>query len=643
MSKRKLLSGEKAVEDILKFVYDESGDEESDLEELFGDDSEVDMQIDNGSETHNSTDDEEILHEAVTRRTHRKKQLTYSRKVHSIDSALTETNYDIVELSETKCQITGKLPTDENKNKKRDIHFVNFPPKTTGRQNKQNVIKNKPGVHGNSKNIRTEREGFEFYITEAMVQDIVNYTNKRITNTLKLIPEHKNETGKYPYLKTVDSVDIYAVFGLMFFRGLYGLNNHDIRLPFSKKQGLPIFGATMSRLRFQFIISHISFDDIDTRNERWKQDRFAAIRDFFEQCNNNFAAALVPVDYITLDETLYPMRTQVNFKQYNPDKPAKYGMLFKSLNSGRYPYTYQSHVYCGKPEEQTGDFYVQGTINYIKYLVEKLSLHHSLHGRNITMDRLYTSFEIANWLYERKVTIIGTMQSNRVGIPPSLKETKGRENLSSEIYWEVDGITNISSYAVKSSKGMKNVLMLSTIEPILGTTIDDDKKKPALYKLYDFTKGGTDIVDQKIGSYSVKAKSRKWTMVAFSYLLDTVRINACTLFSLANNDDPTKKNAFDFGYALAKQLVMPHIQRRNRNGLTSDIILKIQLVTEEIVEVNEIQTPNERGRCKSCLSEIAGIDYKKKRQKVNRINTQCSKCKSICCKKHSVLICKTCL
>ena len=48
----------------------------------------------------------------------------------------------------------------------------------------------------------------------------------------------------------------------------------------------------------------------------------------------------------------------------------------------------------------------------------------------------------------------------------------------------------LCSYNVKTkSKGKKNVLMLTTIRPLLGIT-KDDKKKPALYKLYDFTKGG---------------------------------------------------------------------------------------------------------------------------------------------------------
>ena len=167
----------------------------------------------------------------------------------------------------------------------------------------------------------------------------------------------------------------------MYLRGLYGLNKHDVRLLFSHDRGIPIFGATMSRLRFLFIMRHFSFDDVNTREQRWKNDKFAALRQVFEIRNKNFGEALVPVDYISLDETLYPARTQVSFKQYNPDKPAKCGDLFKSLNSARYPYTYQTHVHCGKAEEVTNEsFYVQGTINYIKYLVEQLQKCHSLKG-----------------------------------------------------------------------------------------------------------------------------------------------------------------------------------------------------------------------------------------------------------------------
>ena len=184
-------------------------------------------------------------------------------------------------------------------------------------------------------------------------------------------------------------------------------------------------------------------------------------------------------------------------------------------------------------------------------------MYHSLAGRNITMDCLYTSFKIADWLVERKITTLGTMQSNWFGIRPEIKETKDREILSTEMYWEKNGSRNISSYVVKTSKRKKSVIVLSTIDPIRGVTKDDDKKRPAAYKLYDFTKGDTDIVGQKMSFYSCKTKSRKWTLVVFVHLLDTIRVNSATLYALNRNMDPKKQSSFEFGYSLAEHLILP--------------------------------------------------------------------------------------
>ena len=93
-------------------------------------------------------------------------------------------------------------------------------------------------------------------------------------------------------------------------------------------------------------------------------------------------------DYLSLDETLYPMRTQISFKQFNPSKPAKYGLLFKSVNAARYPYTFISSPYSGKPTEEGGQYYIQGTEAIVNYLIETLSTNSSLAGRNISFDRL---------------------------------------------------------------------------------------------------------------------------------------------------------------------------------------------------------------------------------------------------------------
>ena len=46
--------------------------------------------------------------------------------------------------------------------------------------------------------------------------------------------------------------------------------------------------------------------------------------------------------------------------------------------------------------------------------------------------------------------------------------------------------------------------MLSTAPPILDITKDDGKSKLGIYKVYGFTKGGTYIIDQRIGFCTFK-------------------------------------------------------------------------------------------------------------------------------------------
>ena len=125
----------------------------------------------------------------------------------------------------------------------------------------------------------------------------------------------------------------------------------------------------------------------------------------------------------------------ISFKQFNPNKPAKYGMLFKSINAATYPYTFVSAPYVGKPQE-AGEYYIKGTEPIVQSLINQMEKVGKLVGRNISFDRLYTSIPLAEWLYDKKITCIGTLQHNRKGISAELKSTKGRDELSTEIYWE---------------------------------------------------------------------------------------------------------------------------------------------------------------------------------------------------------------
>ena len=55
--------------------------------------------------------------------------------------------------------------------------------------------------------------------------------------------------------------------------------------------------------------------------------------------------------------------------------------------------------------------------------------------------------------------------------------------------------------------------------------------------------------------YSNKAKSRRWTMTALAYVLDTCRVNASTVIALNQSIEPRNTNSFDFEITLVLQLV----------------------------------------------------------------------------------------
>ena len=90
----------------------------------------------------------------------------------------------------------------------------------------------------------------------------------------------------------------------------------------------------------------------------------------FEKVKENNAKARYPSSYLAIDETLYRYRGHINFKQYNPSKPAKYGMLYRSFCDSSVQYTYFILPYAGKPEDlnnEASKFYITGTDEYSKY------------------------------------------------------------------------------------------------------------------------------------------------------------------------------------------------------------------------------------------------------------------------------------
>ena len=100
--------------------------------------------------------------------------------------------------------------------------------------------------------------------------------------------------------------------------------------------------------------------------------------------------------YICIDETLrnYYGRYHCDFKVYLPDKPGKYGLLFRCLADARDRYVSRVIPYVTPPINNPG------RKDKIHDLVMDMCSALFKTSRNITGDRLYSSIPTALELYE---------------------------------------------------------------------------------------------------------------------------------------------------------------------------------------------------------------------------------------------------
>ena len=324
----------------------------------------------------------------------KQRRRNFSKKfINSSDSALNQNKYNILDLSDIeKKQFKVVLEKQSSKSFGHNITWTNDPPASySGRLTARNIISGPVGVRNKAKQCNTPIAAWELFFSANILIHIVEMSNKKISSVRSALNEKILYNSRYSFLGFTTFREILAFVGLMYFRDLMGLANHDVKVLYEKRTANDIFSATMSKNRFRFLFANITFDNHVTRNQLWKSDWFAGFRDVFEWFVSNCSKYVIPDDYICLDETLYPTQVSIAFRQYNPKKLARYGMLFKSINACRYPYTFTSFAYAGKPrnyDSQPCKYYVRGTEETVKTMVKNLLKSANLSGRNLTYDRI---------------------------------------------------------------------------------------------------------------------------------------------------------------------------------------------------------------------------------------------------------------
>ncbi|KAF2892290.1 hypothetical protein ILUMI_13883 [Ignelater luminosus] len=179
--------------------------------------------------------------------------------------------------------------------------------------------------------------------------------------------------------------------------GAYKDNKDPVDKIFSE-EGLPIYRATLAKHRFLLLLKCIRFDDKNTREGRKEHDNFAAIRELWNNVTDTFPKFLNPSESVVIDEELITFHGRCKFRVFIPTKPGKYGIEANVLCDSENYYCFAVEPYAGKCENQPKGY--NSGPEVVKRLVALAKIENS--GRNITMDRKFTSLATTAELFEKK-------------------------------------------------------------------------------------------------------------------------------------------------------------------------------------------------------------------------------------------------
>lgn len=379
--------------------------------------------------------------------------------------------------------------------------WVKNPLAKSSKTKAKNITRIQPGPKNNLTS-ESELDSFLTQFSISMIDEIVYYTNISINR------KQANFTRRRDCHET-SREELMAVLGVLFLIGTKKGHHVNVReLWASDGSGMAILRAVMSYRRFLFILSTMTFDDKDTRVERRKQDKLAAIRSIFDKFVHNIKNTYSCSEDVTIDEMLLSFRGRCSWIQYIPSKPAKYGLKFFAMVDANTFFTNNLEIYVGKQPD--GPF---AKSNTPRDIVDRLTVPIEGSWRTLTTDNWYTSIPLAETLFQKKITLIGTLRKNKREIPPSFQPNKNTIVGTAQFAYRKD--MTLVSYSTKKNK---NVILLSTTHD--DGIIDVETRKPEIIMDYNRTKGGVDTVDKLSATFSVSRITRRWSLAAIYGVLN---------------------------------------------------------------------------------------------------------------------------
>lgn len=257
--------------------------------------------------------------------------------------------------------------------------------------------------------------------------------------------------------KDVTLEELKAFFGLNIAMGIVKLPEAQTYWQKKWLTNVPSFAQVMSRNRFFQILRylHVSDDSVIVPAGQPGHDKLHRVRLFLELIFPNFENVYDLHKNILIDECMIPWRGRLSFRQFIASKPIRFGIKVWVLADSESKYIYRQQLYIGRNPGERAE--VGLAIRVVKELCAGLENC----GHHLYTDNFYTSVDLYQYLYDKKIYACGTIKGSRKNFPKEIV-FEGTRGLARGTYqWRMSG--PLLAVAWLDNKA---VYFLSTIHPL---------------------------------------------------------------------------------------------------------------------------------------------------------------------------------
>lgn len=458
----------------------------------------------------------------------------------------------------------------------------------------------------------TEIEFFSIFFPDNLIKLIKKETNRYAYSIIRSL-RRKNmlkQNSIWHKWKPVNISEIYSFFSIILHMSI--IPKPHIKDFWSKNAFIHSTFASklMTRDRFSSIFSMLHLNNNANYISRGKEnhDSLFKIRPYIDLINKKTVESYQPGQNLTIDEGMCPFRGRIHFRVYMKNKPHKYGMKLYILSDPLTGYTLKFEIYSGKNQKD----------NSIIALFDRLLEEYYYKGHTVYMDRFYTSPALLNALWKKNTNGVGTVMSNRKGLPKEVvkeKLQKGEMTYSKQgplvcIKWR--DTRDVLMLSTAHSADMKQVSVRSKTGELL-------KFKPNSIIDYNINKTGVDHGDQMVSYYPFQRKSLKWWKKMFFHLFMVTVVNSYILKNRVNQHKKITLRTFiiNLGLQLAEK---SGYNQDNYNDTVTNRLSGRHFIAR-IPSTASKQNP--RRVCKVCADKIKYISGKRGRKETSFYCKQC--------------------